>query len=190
MMSSGGDQFSPADKAMTDARAALFASINQGEDITKMLKKVSTQDMTHKNPALRGAGGAPGVIHAQAKNTTKGPEKLCLEGKKWLVENFTGRRDLVVESESMAQSVCVYKCDDCVLQVKGKVNSIVVDQCKKFSIAFDSIVSCVEFINSKRIQAQVSRGNRCGIFRIYLNFNRSLFRIGYGCSSYRYDGFY
>uniref|UniRef100_A0A914RFK6 Uncharacterized protein n=1 Tax=Parascaris equorum TaxID=6256 RepID=A0A914RFK6_PAREQ len=40
-------EFSSAD------RAALFAEINKGEDITKGLRKVTADMQTHKNPALR-----------------------------------------------------------------------------------------------------------------------------------------
>ncbi|OTF80217.1 adenylyl cyclase-associated protein 1-like protein [Euroglyphus maynei] len=82
------------------------------------------------------------------------PEKLCLEGKKWMVENFKGKHDLLVDDTYIQQSVNIYQCDDCVLTVKGKVNSITVDKCKKFGIVFDSIVSFVEFINCRQIKAQ------------------------------------
>lgn len=34
-------------------RAALFAEINAGEEITKRLKKVTPDMQTHKNPSLR-----------------------------------------------------------------------------------------------------------------------------------------
>lgn len=150
-----------ADKAMEDARAALFASINKGTDITKGLRKVTETEMTHKNPTLRAAGTVPdknapsGPGQKPAGPAAKGPEKMVLDGKKWVIENFTGRRDLVISDTQMTQSVSVYRCDDCVLIVKGKINSITVDRCKKFSLVFDSIVAYVEFINSQSVQAQV-----------------------------------
>lgn len=40
------------DKTQAD-RAALFAEINAGEEITRRLKKVTPDMQTHKNPALR-----------------------------------------------------------------------------------------------------------------------------------------
>ena len=43
------------------AQQALFASINQGSDITKTLKKVSDDQKTHKNPNLRAANTVPGA---------------------------------------------------------------------------------------------------------------------------------
>lgn len=41
-----------------------------------------------------------------------------------------------------------------VLQVKGKVNSIVIDSCKKTAVVFEDIVSVVEFINCQSVKAQ------------------------------------
>lgn len=154
---------SSGDKSMDDARAALFASINKGTEITQGLRKVTADQMTHKNPSLRQSSTVPDKsmsklsINQDGNKSiaTKGPEKMELDGKKWLVENMTGRRDLVISDTQMTQSISVYRCDDCMLVVKGKVNSITVDMCRKFSLVFDSIVSVVEFINSKNIQAQV-----------------------------------
>lgn len=40
-------------------------------------------------------------------------------------------------------------------QVKGKVNSITLDSCKKTSIVFDSLLSQVEVINCQKVQIQV-----------------------------------
>ena len=36
--------------------AAVFADLNRGEDVTKGLRKVDKNEMTHKNPALRAGG--------------------------------------------------------------------------------------------------------------------------------------
>lgn len=152
-----------ADLKKDDDRSALFAQINQGADITKGLKKVTADQQTHKNPSLRStsvvpdkpSAGTHATPAAQPKTQTRLPPKLALEGKKWMVENQVGQKNLVIADTEMNQSVNVYKCEDCVLVVKGKINSITVDLSKKFSIVFDNIVSVVEFINSQKIQAQV-----------------------------------
>ena len=148
------------DSKKNDDRSALFAAINKGEDITKGLKKISADQQTHKNPSLRISSVVPdkassGTTATPQKVPTRGPPKMALEGKKWMIENQIGRKDLVITNAEMNQSINVYKCEDCVLQVKGKINSITVDLSKKFSIVFDNIVSVVEFINSQKIQAQV-----------------------------------
>ena len=46
------DEAQPETKS-SDSRAALFASLNQVTDITKGLRKVDSNQMTHKNPSLR-----------------------------------------------------------------------------------------------------------------------------------------
>ncbi|UYV62147.1 CAP1 [Cordylochernes scorpioides] len=142
-----------------DTRAALFKEISQGEGITRGLRKVTSDQQTHKNPTLRTSGPAPGSKPAGPPSTppkpvVAKPPKLELEGKKWRVENHVDRRDIVIDGTEMNQVVNIYQCQNCVVQVKGKINSIVVDSCKKTAIVFDDIVSTVEFINCKSIQAQ------------------------------------
>lgn len=39
--------------------SAVFAALNQGEGVTKGLKKVDKSEMTHKNPELRASGAVP-----------------------------------------------------------------------------------------------------------------------------------
>ncbi len=42
------------------------------------------------------------------------------------------------------------------MHYKGKVNSILVDSCERVGVLFDDVLSTIEFINSKNVQAQVS----------------------------------
>lgn len=170
--------------ADADARAALFAEINKGLDITKGLKKVTSDMQTHKNPALRttapvpgaagdqhkpmippkpahlsnGSGSTPSPPGAKKAGAPSGPEPtpvlMCEGGKKWLVEYHKGNRNIVVEIADMRQVVYIYKCVDCVVQIKGKANSITMDSCKKTSVVFDNLLSCMEIINCQSAQVQ------------------------------------
>lgn len=56
----------------------------------------------------------------------------------------------------MNNVVYVYKCEGSTLTVKGKVNNVVLDSCKKCSLLFDSVVASVEFVNCQSVQMQVS----------------------------------
>uniref|UniRef100_A0A2I9LNN7 Adenylate cyclase-associated protein n=1 Tax=Centruroides hentzi TaxID=88313 RepID=A0A2I9LNN7_9SCOR len=145
-----------------DTRAALFREINRGEDITKGLKKVSADQQTHKNPNLklqptpyRPPPTAPRPFKPvnSAPLQTK-PPRFELEGKKWCIEHQVGNKNLVISQTEMNQSVIVYKCQDCLVTVQGKINSIVLDNCKKTALVFNDIVSVVEVINCQSIQAQ------------------------------------
>lgn len=55
----------------------------------------------------------------------------------------------------MNNVVYLFKCVDSTATVKGKLNSITLDSCKKSSIVFDNLVSSIEFINCNNVQMQV-----------------------------------
>ncbi|XP_034947835.1 interaptin isoform X1 [Chelonus insularis] len=149
-----------------DDRSALFAQINQGENITKSLKKVTSDMQTHKNPSLRTGPApfkAPVVSNSNSPMKTVAPASAPIDkppvftrdGKKWLVEYHKGNKDLLVENAEMNNVVYMYRCQDCTLVIKGKVNSVVMDSCRKSSIVFDSLVSSIEFVNCQSVQMQV-----------------------------------
>lgn len=141
--------------------SALFAQLNQGMDITKGLKHVGDEKKTHKNPGLRSQTAAPTKTKAQGKQSSsktapqKRPPLLELEGKKWRVENFEQKHDLIIDETELKHVVYVFGCNNSTLQVKGKINSIIVDNCKKLGLVFENVVGIVEIINSKSIQLQV-----------------------------------
>lgn len=141
-------------------RSALFAEINKGADITRNLKKVTSEMQTHKNPTLR-TGPAP---FKAPVSTTKSvqpsavidkPPNFIRDGKKWLIEYQKNTNNLVVDNVEMNNVVYIYKCLNSTVTVKGKLNSIVMDSCKKTCVVFDNLVSSVEFINCQSVQMQV-----------------------------------
>ncbi|MFH4980174.1 hypothetical protein AB6A40_006883 [Gnathostoma spinigerum] len=158
------DLLKPDSSGESSDRAALFAEINQGENITKTLKKVTADMQTHKNPSLRAQGPVEShnIAGKSASKTgfssksaeEKPPLKWLKDGKQWNIENFKNDRGITVEIDNMKQTVYVYKCDGCVIQVKGKLNSITLDSCKKTSILFDNLLSQVEVINCQDAQIQ------------------------------------
>ncbi|XP_008303166.1 adenylyl cyclase-associated protein 1 [Stegastes partitus] len=161
LSTSGGDSGS-------DNRNALFASINKGSDITKGLKHVSDDQKTHKNPNLRTQGAAPvrtgpkpfsspstRPATATTPATRTLPPVFELDGKKWKVENQEGALNLVISDTELKQVVYAYKCNKSTLQVKGKLNSITIDNCKKMGLVFDDVVGIVDVINCKDVKVQV-----------------------------------
>ncbi|XP_001376362.2 adenylyl cyclase-associated protein 2 isoform X2 [Monodelphis domestica] len=146
------------------SRSALFAQLNQGEAITKGLRHVSDDQKTHKNPKLRAQGGqtqsptknhTPSSISPQSPLQQNHPPMLELEGKKWRVEYQENINNLVISNTELKQVAYIFKCNKSTLQIKGKINSITIDNCKKFGLVFDNVVGIVEVINSKDIQIQV-----------------------------------
>lgn len=156
-----------------DSRAQLFESLQKGTDITKGLKKVTDDMKTHKNPKLR-EGPAPYKATQQgpkpyskptaptpaAKPVAKPvaadkPPVFELQNKKWAVEYQKGNRNLVIDNTELKQTVYAFKCVDSTITVKGKINSIILDSCKKVGIVFDDVLSSLEFVNCQSVQGQV-----------------------------------
>lgn len=82
-----------------DDRSALFAQINQGENITRSLKKVTSDMQTHKNSSIR-TGPAP--FKAPVTNNSASfksvpsanlpidkPPVFTRDGKKWLIVSLS-----------------------------------------------------------------------------------------------------
>ncbi|XP_076176279.1 adenylyl cyclase-associated protein 1 isoform X1 [Ptiloglossa arizonensis] len=150
---------------IADDRSALFAEINQGEAITKNLKKVTSEMQTHKNPSLR-TGPAPfkpPVVDNAIPSKTVPPASAPIDkppvftkdGKKWLIEYHKGNKDLLIDKVEMNNVIYMFRCQDSTLVIKGKINSVVMDSCRKSSVVFDSVVSSIEFVNCQSVQMQV-----------------------------------
>ncbi|XP_049607237.1 adenylyl cyclase-associated protein 1 [Syngnathus scovelli] len=148
-------------------RNALFESINRGADITKGLKHVKDDEKTHKNPGLRASSGPKPFTSPKpfssptpraapsAAPSRSAPPVLELDGKKWKVENQEGQQGLMITDTELKQVVYAFKCSNSTLQVKGKLNSITLDNCKKMGLVFDDVVGIVEVINCRDIKIQV-----------------------------------
>ncbi|KAI8926844.1 adenylate cyclase associated N terminal-domain-containing protein [Entophlyctis helioformis] len=158
---SGGASGKPA------GSAALLGAINSG-NVTAGLRKVDASQMTHKNPELRAgsvvsaaalapkaAATAPAAAPAAAAAAVR-PPKIALEGNKWVVENFDGKTDVVVEVKEIRQTVYIYNCKNSTIQVKGKANAITVDKCTKTGVLVENAMSMVDIVNCKSVQLQVT----------------------------------
>lgn len=89
---------------------AVFSELNKGEAVTKSLRKVNADQMTHKNPALRagatvpersasqssvssvshGKSPAPGKKPKPENMRTKKPPVKKLDGNKWIIVSRNG----------------------------------------------------------------------------------------------------
>lgn len=131
---------------------------------TSGLKRV-TDDMKTKNrPKEEKTSVVPSEV--QKKTSTlvpstsvqRGPPRFELvEDKKWEIFYQTKNNDIEIEEDQvkMHHTIYVMKCDDSLIQVRGKVNSIVLDGCVRTSIIFDSAVSSCELVNCQSCKIQV-----------------------------------
>ncbi|KAK1293411.1 hypothetical protein QJS10_CPB17g02178 [Acorus calamus] len=145
----------PSSSRPKEGMAAVFQEISSGKPVTSGLRKV-TNDMKTKNRADR--TGVVGGIEKEGRSpafSKAGPPKLELQmGRKWVVENQIGRKNLVISDCDSKQSVYVFGCKDSVLQVQGKVNNITVDKCTKMGIVFTDVVAACEIVNCNGVEVQ------------------------------------
>ncbi|RIA98696.1 adenylate cyclase associated N terminal-domain-containing protein [Glomus cerebriforme] len=147
--------------------SSVFADLNKGEAITSGLKKVDKSQMTHKNPNLRAsnivsdvgvkrkAPKGPAAPPKPPSLSLKKPPKKILNGNKWNVENYENDRNIIIEDTMISQTVYIFGCKNSTIQVKGKVNAVVIDTCTKVGLLVDSVVATIDVVNCKSVQLQV-----------------------------------
>jgi len=149
--------------------SGLFAELNKGSAITSGLRKVKDSDKTHKNPELRGTsvvkdadvnknkkGAAPAKSAAVATPVKKPPRLENVNfGKKWECEYQVGVQDIVIDVKP-TQSLYIFKCENSVITVKGKLNSVTLDNCKKCAVIVDSLIAAMDVVNCTSCKLQVN----------------------------------
>ncbi|KAK1414459.1 hypothetical protein QVD17_30203 [Tagetes erecta] len=146
----------PSSSRPKEGMAAVFQEISS-KPVTAGLKKV-TDDMKTKNRADRAGFVSAGEkeVRTSVPSVSKaGPPKLELQmGRKWVVENQIGKKDLVIDHCDSKQTVYIFGCKDSVLQIKGKVNNITVDKCTKMGVVFTDVVAACEIVNCNSVEVQ------------------------------------
>jgi len=138
----------------------LMHALNKGEDVTKGLKKV-TFNMKSKNRTDKVSGVVPASTTTKAATSSKKaatptkPPKLSLEGNKWCVEYQLNNKSIVISETEPKQTVYIYKCKGSVIQIKGKVNAVTVDDCSGTGIVFENVVASFEVVNCNSVEVQV-----------------------------------
>ncbi|DBA84277.1 TPA: hypothetical protein ACH3X2_006334 [Trebouxia sp. C0005] len=152
----------PAASTSSSGMSAVFSELNKGGNVTSGLKKV-TDDMKTKNRADR-SGAVPSSAPSSSTTTNKAtatkapvqaPPKLELVlGRKWSIENHTDNRSLIVDQTDPKQSVYIFNCTNCTVQVQGKVNAITLDSCTRTGLVFQDLVSSCEVVNCTSVEVQ------------------------------------
>jgi len=142
-----------------DSAGALFSQINNlgAEGITGHLKKVPRgadgKRLKPQNDVPK-SKAAKNTTPVKKQEVVKAPVFACEGGKKWFVEHQKDNHNLSIDA-NMTQTVYIFKCENCTVQVHGKCNSITADMCKKINIVFDNAVAQLEVINGQSIKCQV-----------------------------------
>lgn len=136
------------------SRAAMFQQLNQGENITSNLKKV-TSDM--KNKPVQDIPKRLSVSKKEEKKEeTAAPVKPPRKHKRenWFVENFTDEKLIEFPDNEcdIRESIFVDNCKNLCIMVNAKVKSIFISKCVKLNLIFKSVLSTVECVNSRNIE--------------------------------------
>ncbi|VDP37664.1 unnamed protein product [Schistosoma margrebowiei] len=144
----------------------LFADLNRGTAVTSNLRKVTDDMKTHKNPKLRegpiihtsrnqvNSSSNDPTVRPPSEKEPSGAGCLELRGNRWIVENFQSAGNLQIVSTETKQTVCIHKCNECTVQIKGKINSIMMDNCKKTGVVFDHLISSIDVVNCQSVKIQ------------------------------------
>jgi len=139
--------------------AALFSELNKSDAVTVGLKKV-TADMKTKNrkpeeksSVVKGAD-EKAIIEKEIKGQKTGTPKLALEGNKWCIEWQVNNKAIELNDTEPRQTVYLSKCTASVVQIKGKINTIMIDDCKKVGVVFENAISSVEIVNCRGVDVQ------------------------------------
>lgn len=173
---------------------AVFAELNQGEDITKGLKKVEKSQQTHKNPELRASSSVsakapPPKPKKPTTLKTKKPPRTELVGNKWFIENYESEADPIVVEANKDESIFIGNCSSVLVQLKGKVNAISVNDSESTSIVLESSISGLELIKCIKFGVQVENSlpqitiDKCDGGSIYLSKDSLNTEIYTSCST-------
>ncbi|KAJ4407130.1 suppressor of rasval19 [Gnomoniopsis sp. IMI 355080] len=147
---------------------AVFSELNQGEAVTKGLRKVDKSQMTHKNPALRasstvpdGEGSARGKSPAPLRKPkpesmrVKKPPVKVLEGNKWTIEHYEKEAEPITIEAQLSHSILISKCNNSTIIVKGKANAVTIENTNRLNLIVDTLVSSVDVVKSQNFALQV-----------------------------------
>ncbi|KAI3809776.1 hypothetical protein L1987_19376 [Smallanthus sonchifolius] len=152
-LASSASSSSSSSSRPTQGMSAVFQEISS-KPVTAGLKKV-TDDMKTKNRTDRAGFVSTGEKEARKSVPSAakvGPPKFELVmGRKWVVENQIGVKDLLIDDCDPRQTVYIFACKDSVLQIKGKVNNITVDKCTKMGV---DVVAAFEIVNCSGVEVQ------------------------------------
>ena len=147
---------------------------SDGASAATGLKKVSREQQTWRKEFKKDAtGGAPAPTMTasspkaalgggKGKAARRGPPVLEYRdrGHKWAVENQTEESaapssgPIVVTTTDPKQQVYVYKCEGVTVKIVGKVKNVVLDDCVKVGLVFDTAMAACEVVNCTKVQVQ------------------------------------
>lgn len=147
---------------------AVFNDLNKGADVTKGLRKVNADQMTHKNPSLRagatvpqrsdsrsslssnrGKSPAPGKKPKPESMRTKKPPVKRLDGNKWIIVSFD---ELEVAWTMLTSIKENFDNESSPVEIEASIShSILISRCNKTTIMVKGKANAISIDNSPRL---------------------------------------
>jgi adenylyl cyclase-associated protein len=92
----------------------------------------------------------------EVKKESKLEPRKYERGISWIFDRFSNRKDLELEEQEcgMKKGVMIENSDNCVYQIKGKVKTVLISNCKSVGVIVQDVVSSVDVVNCAKIQIQ------------------------------------
>jgi len=116
---------------------------------------MKTKNDPTRSSVVPAAAAAPKAAAAKAP-VKKGTPKFELQGNKWAVEWQENNSNIAITDPEPKHTVYIYKCENSVVKITGKVNNVSIDGCKKVAVVFDQAISACEVVNSTSVEIQVT----------------------------------
>ena len=127
--------------------------------LTQEVGKATDFEELERKKAARQAELEAKRAAAAPKKAAKEPVK-ALEGKMWKIENQMGTRfdkkTDKLEGVTMQQSVTLDGCENFLLEITGKVNMVILQDCKNVGVMMTSLVSGIEVVKGQKIELQAT----------------------------------
>lgn len=149
-----------------DSAATGLKKVTKDQQTWRKEYKNSQSSSTSKSSIISNISSKINLSKSKQSNANKATPSPVFEyrerGSKWVIEYQTKETVasnengvMSVDIQNPKQHVYIYKCDNVTFDIKGKANSIIVDNCTKCNIIFESVISSCEIVNCKKIQTQV-----------------------------------
>ncbi len=151
----------PASAAPATGMTAVFASINQGLNVTAGLRKV-TADMKSKNrkdePPVAPSSSAPrATAPAAAAQESKQPAAKVVKPPSitrrmgnYNVENFVNDSNVFISDVNIKEGIYIGRCTNSIINIVGKPKSIALDKCLRVTINVADVLSTIELVDCDR----------------------------------------
>ncbi|KAG5438856.1 hypothetical protein PCK2_000919, partial [Pneumocystis canis] len=139
---------------------SVFAELNMGESITSRLRKVDQNPSAFNHASSKSMSlcvSDDSLLHNTIVNgqKEKSLSRKILIGSRWIIENFENDSNIVIDQLEINQSIQIFNCRTCTIYLKGKANTVYMDQTVNCGLMIDTLISGIEFTRCMSLTLQI-----------------------------------